>query len=126
MTLLLTRTDDMGLDTTHGCFHGPYSMFHELRCAIAEAAGWGDLEEYEGYGGTTPYPDEVLTIFLGHTDFDGEIAAEDAGPLADGLEVLLPHLDDDDGDGWSSRAKTSKFIDGLRRASAAGESIEFF
>ena len=28
----------MGLDTTHDCWHGPYSMFMRWRTAIAAAA----------------------------------------------------------------------------------------
>jgi len=115
----------MGLFTTHGCFHASYTDFHELRSAIAEAAGWDELDKYVGYRGTTPYPDDVLTVLLGHSDCDGEITAADAGPLADRLEALLPQLDDRDGDEWSPRAQTRQFIDGLTLASAAGEPVRF-
>lgn len=29
----------MGLDTTHGCWSGPYSSFHRFRIEVAKAAG---------------------------------------------------------------------------------------
>jgi hypothetical protein len=71
-------------------------------------------------------PDPLYTL-LCHSDCDGEIAAADCGPIADSLERLLPLLSDGDGGGhignW--RDKTQQFVDGLRRASAANEPLDF-
>ena len=39
----------MGLDTTHNCWHGPYSAFMRWRRAIAEAAGFPPLDIMEGF-----------------------------------------------------------------------------
>lgn len=68
-----------------------------------------------------------LHILLNHSDCDGEIKAADCAPIADALEQLLPLLPTEDGGGhigvW--REKTQAFIDGLRRAAAAGEAVEF-
>lgn len=117
----------MGLTISHGAFQGPYSSLHDMRCAIALAAGWGDLDEYAGYRGSKPYPepgDDILSVLMNHSDFDGTIAAEHAGPLADRLEAILPHIDAAAGDGYA-RADALQFVEGLRRASAAGEALKF-
>lgn len=41
----------MGLDTSHGCWHGAYSAFHRWRQKIAEVAGLPPLELMEGFYG---------------------------------------------------------------------------
>jgi hypothetical protein len=72
--------------------------------------------------------DRPLHILLYHSDCDGEIAQEDCGPIADDLESLLPLLPDEEAAGhighW--RTKTQAFIDGLRKAAAAGQPLEFY
>lgn len=72
----------------------------------------------------TPDP---LIILLGHSDCEGELQAEFLPALADRLEELLPLLEGEDGGGHigSYVEKTQTFIDGLRRASAAGEDVGF-
>ena len=95
----------MGLDTTHDCWHGPYSSFGEFRDAIAKAAGLPVDErgfylippEYEGeaylYGKngreTDPYPADVIWVLLGHSDCEGKIPPRFCGALADRLH---PHI----------------------------------
>lgn len=70
---------------------------------------------------------DPLFILLHHSDCDGEIASADCAGIADSLERVLPNLPDGDGGGhigvW--RDKTQKFIDGLRKAAAAGEDVDF-
>ena len=39
----------MGLDTTHGCWHGAYSAFMSWRMKLAEVAGFPPLELMEGF-----------------------------------------------------------------------------
>ena len=39
----------MGLDTSHGCWHGAYGEFHRWRCKLAEVAGLPPLELMEGF-----------------------------------------------------------------------------
>jgi len=39
----------MGLDTTHGAWHGPYSSFMSWRKVVAQIAGFPPLELMEGY-----------------------------------------------------------------------------
>jgi hypothetical protein len=68
-----------------------------------------------------------LHELLFHSDCDGEIPTASCGPIADELERLLPQLPAGEGGGhigvW--REKTQTFIDGLRRAAAANESLGF-
>jgi len=68
-----------------------------------------------------------LHELLYHSDCDGEIAAENCGPIADALEALIPLLPDEQAGGhichW--REKTQQFVDGLRAAAAAGEALDF-
>lgn len=68
-----------------------------------------------------------LHDLLYHSDCDGEIPAEQCGPIADELEKLLPLLPAGEAGGhignW--RDKTKTFIDGLRRAAEANEPVGF-
>lgn len=114
----------MGLDTTHDCWHGPYSAFMRWRQAVAEAAGIPPLMLMEGFfernGYMDPFRDlarqwpdtaetyyrglpipwdalksSPLHVLLSHSDADGTIAAADCAPLADALEELLPRMGPD-------------------------------
>lgn len=118
----------MGLDTTHDCWHGPYGSFMQWRRVVCEAADWGVLDEYDGFGGEKPFPaDDVLTELLHHSDCDGDLKWEICGALADRLEGLLPAIARKDSlpsfpyYGDATRA----FIAGLRRAHEARENVEF-
>lgn len=120
----------MGLDTTHDCWHGAYSAFHRWRTKIAEVAGYPPLDSMQGFDGERSWDEfqaDPLAKLLHHSDCDGSIAAADCGPIADRLAELVPLLPPGDGGGhigdW--RAKTESFINGLRRAAAAGEDVEF-
>lgn len=142
----------MGLDTTHDCWHGAYSAFSRWREYLAEVAGytmhthpelpgrtpdidWGNIERTIGLDlfGRWPAvpvrPDgtpDALIVLLAHSDCEGEIQEDMVGPLADRLEELLPLLEGDGGGHIGSyREKTQTFIDGLRRAEAAGEAVGF-
>ncbi len=70
---------------------------------------------------------DPLHELLFHSDCDGEIPAANCAAIADSLEKLLPLLPKEDQNGhignW--RNKTQKFIDGLRKAAAANEPLEF-
>jgi hypothetical protein len=121
----------MGLDTTHGCWHGAYSAFHRWRTEVAQAAGYGEqwpnrmlihggekIDDIHN-GDWVRAPDDPLLVLLLHQDCDGHIRPEHAGPLADRLEAIMGRLDED----W--RAMTCRFIAGLREAAARGETVIF-
>ena len=63
----------MGLDTTHDCWHGPYSSFMRWRCEIARAAGFPPLQLMDGYYTWTQ---------LSHTDIDAAIGLSFSPPIA--------------------------------------------
>ncbi len=136
------RANRMGLDTTHNCFHGAYSAFSRFRNLLATAAGYElfkdgrsifpkiDWETYpEGglIGDWPETPSDPLIVLLVHSDCDGFIRPAQAGPLADRMEELLPKLEGIDGGGHIGMmtSTTKLFIEGLRAAVEANESVEF-
>ena len=140
----------MGLDTSHGCWHGAYSAFGRWREEIARAAGLPPLEFMEGFWGASwnrctnnlcPFervsrdlpirwdclrPSPLFTL-LHHSDYEGEIAWEECAAIADALEELLPKLptEEDGGHIGDWRETTQGFIDGLRLAAECQENVEF-
>lgn len=139
----------MGLDTSHGCWHGAYSAFMRWRHKIAEVAGyavwkvkhddgmvqdtimmdWGHIiRDNPGYlmGEWNTVPADPLVMLFAHQDCEGVIHPEHAGPIADRLEELFPLLDGDGGGHVGDyHAKTQLFIDGLRLAASKGEPVDF-
>lgn len=132
----------MGLDTSHDCWHGAYSAFTRWRNALAEAAGyaivninghtaalidWGHITERQLFGDWETTPSDPLIVLIAHSDCEGEIRPAQAAQLAARLEELLPLLPNEDAGGhignW--RDKTQVFINGLRAAASANESVEF-
>ena len=121
----------MGLDTSHGAWHGAYSSFKRWRDKITEVA---KVEiDYDSYhrknfdGEWDEVPKDPLTILLVHSDCDGVIKSDHCGPIADRLEKLLPQLNGQDGGGHIGDyvEKTKTFIEGLRDAASANEDLDF-
>lgn len=127
----------MGLNTSHDCWHGPYSSFMRFRerlWQLARPEGVHiELMETVQYMGPDKKENNIvdilgednpLVILFCHSDCDGEIQAADCEPLADAMEKLLekmpPRATYDD-----YRPATERFIAGLRRAAAAGEDVVF-
>lgn len=135
----------MGLWASHGCWDaGAYSAFARWRRELARAAGYKILEphfeqpDYElpwdmfepkNYQGEwdSPPGDDPLLFLLVHSDCDGVIHPAQGIHIAARLEQLLPLLDESQAGGHitSMRGRTQAFIDGLRKAAAADEDVEF-
>lgn len=145
----------MGLDTSHDCWSGAYSAFSRWRDKLANVAGymiakvdfsstgdrmdalmgprdtvlidWGHIEEKNYQGDWDIMPADPLILLIAHSDCDGVIHPQHAGPLADRLAELLPLLPEGETHGhvrhW--RNTTQRFIDGLRAAADAGEDVVF-
>lgn len=120
----------MGLDTSHDCWHGPYSQFMRWREWL-HVLITGDPRGTDGYReamerGPWPYEDQTvpINVLMAHSDCDGEIPAEMCGPIADALTLLLERMPPR-GIYDTMRPATERFIAGLRRAEAAGEPVVF-
>ena len=104
----------MGLDTTHGCWHGPYGAFMRWRswvagriglplelmqnfCAGFEAAPveQGDDKAYDlrrrRYAPIQwpSHEHEPLVLLLNHSDCDGSIRWQDAEAIVDRLDEIV-------------------------------------
>ena len=135
----------MGLDTSFDAWHGPYSAFTRWRHAVAEAAGyavwkvvtdagpwdtimidWGHVPEGALYGMWDKTPDDPFLILFTHSDCEGNIFPEQAGPLADALEAILPKFPAVETHGLRSNQEiTLQFIRGLREAVIKNAPVEF-
>jgi hypothetical protein len=141
----------MGLDTSHGAFHGAYSAFNRLRQAVARAAGGSYPPHFDDNGeyrkdidqGFWYVPDDVspeshpgLYEFLSHSDCDGEISPEMCIKVADDLEKLIPIMERDGYDQGKENAGHLKgaggivacvrrFAEGCRLAAQNGEVLDF-
>lgn len=123
----------MGLDTTHGCWHGPYSSFGAFRDEVARAAGvpfnekgWYAVpDEYcndaycYGHIGREgdARPTDVIWVLLAHSDCDGRIPTRFCAELADRLEAI------DVAD--EHKESLSDFVNGLRDAADCGDDVIF-
>jgi hypothetical protein len=140
----------MGLDTSHDCWHGPYSAFTRWRNCIALAAGYKvEPRKYDGgmtfgtavldwdgieqrnpgcyQGEWREGEGDALVYLLAHSDCDGVLHPPQANALADRLAELVSHIGSvcthhelDDHVG-----KTERFIKGLRAAVERGEDVDF-
>ena len=94
----------MGLDTSHGCWHGAYSAFMRWRQKLAEVAGLPPLMLMEGFFERGSYHDPLKreADFLKSIDCIHAIDSMYAGlPIrwealkSDPLHILLSHSDCD-------------------------------
>lgn len=123
----------MGLDTTHGAWHGAYSAFMTWRRKIAELAELPPLDQMEGYTDSANaikwdnLTYSPLFILLTHSDCEGKIKWKDCKLIADELTKLLPKFPNEDAGGhigyW--KEKTQTFINGLLEAYNKKEHLEF-
>lgn len=135
----------MGLDTSHDCWHGPYSAFMRFRQRLwqlamrerdekaggraSQAPDLMDTKEYMGKPGAPslhhflPVTDP-LVWFFDHSDCDGFIAAELTLPMAQRMEDLTKQMSEralyDD-----IRPALDRFIKGLRLAGARKQKVTF-
>jgi len=139
----------MGLDTSHDAWHGSYSGFSRWRRMVAIELGfigpgdtlfpkqkfddqqlndtpidWDTIDKDTDYQGNwTAEPSDPIWYLLAHSDCDGVIKPEHMLPLADRLEPIAQKVDDNYG--AIGFRPTERFINGLRRAAAANEEIDF-
>lgn len=134
-------------ETNTEAWYGAYSAFGRWRDTIAAAAGhgvakvegafgivrdeiqldWDHITNDNLVGKWEATPSDPLVVLIAHSDCDGEIHPEQAGPLADRLEELLPQLPSEPDGGhighWA--VKTQTFIAALREAAESGQKVLF-
>lgn len=115
----------MGLDTTHGAWHGPYSSFGRFRDKLAEMRGFR-LRDMIGFGGRAEWTDEQkndpLYPLLNHSDCDGELSPKECANVALGLSQILISENGSDKNFFED---VRQFRDGCIAAFTKNESIEF-
>jgi len=85
----------MGLDTTHGCYHGGYRSFNTHRERIAKAIGF-HLRSMEGFGGSVSFDtmNHPIKPLLDHSDCDGELSVDDCKSIVKGIEMIAEHFEE--------------------------------
>lgn len=116
----------MGLDTTHNCWHGPYSSFHRFRKSLAAQIGI-NLEDFEGYNGDKRFEDvnHGIIPLLDHSDCDGELSVEESKQIVEGLNNILENFDENLPQDYNFKEKIIQFRDGCIDAIEKGEEINF-
>lgn len=121
----------MGLDTSHDCWHGPYSAFHRWRVALHRDAGTyqhGDIDaDLRAAWERGDYADQSvpINVLMSHSDCDGEIPACACGPLADALQKIVDTKMPPRALYDVMRPATERFITGLRLAASRNEPVMF-
>lgn len=115
----------MGLDTTHGAWHGAYGAFHRWRQRIARLAGFPQLDLMEDFWSGRGIAGGDMQFDYLPCDWDGSTAeaqrywltARDKLPLkwteCDGDRRLLPLLRHSDCDGDLPPAHCAMIADAL-------------
>ena len=118
----------MGLDTTHNCWHGPYSSFNRFRKSLAEQIGI-NLDDYYGYGGDgtkelESIEHDLMPLF-NHSDCDGELTVEESKLIVSGLNNVLDNFNEDLDSDFNFKEKIIQFRDGCLDAIEKNEIIKF-
>src|SRR5699024_4550241 len=118
-------------ETRTEAWYGAYSAFGRWQDTLAAAAevqiDWGHITNDNLVGKWEATPSDPLVVLIAHSDCDGEIHPDQAGPLADRLEDLLPQLPSrpDSGHIGDWAATTQKFIAALRESAESGQKVMF-
>lgn len=75
----------MGLDTSHNCWHGPYSTFNDFREWLGKLVGI-DLYAIESLDEIS---DNDLYPLFNHSDCDGELSVDESRLIIRGIDSAL-------------------------------------
>ncbi len=118
----------MGLDTTHDCWHGPYSSFNKFRYRLAEQIGI-NLDDYAGYKGAGKKDlstiDHGIMPLLNHSDCDGVLTVAECASIVTGLESILEKLPEPTEPLDDFKENIEQFIKGCKDAIGKNEIVEF-
>ena len=119
----------MGLDTTHNCWHGPYSSFNRFRESLAEQIGIS-LDDYIGYDNPNATK-ELRSIkhnirpLLNHSDCDGILPLRQCKLIVDGLNDILENFNDKIEADYNFKENIIQFRDGCLLAIKNKEVVRF-
>lgn len=124
----LKQKNIMGLDTSHNCWHGPYSSFNRFRYSLGHQIGI-DLDDYAGYGKTgvkdlTKIEHELMPLF-NHSDCDGILTVEESKQIVIGLNKVLENFNDKIEADYNFKENIIEFRDGCLDAIERNEEIDF-
>jgi len=118
----------MGLDTSHNCWHVPYSSFNDFRNALAKQIDI-DLNDYIGYGDKGTKDLESITHdimpLLNHSDCDGELSPDECRQIAKGLDDILTNFKETDKQPYNFKDDIIQFRNGCQNAAAKNETVDF-
>lgn len=116
----------MGLDTSHNCWHGPYSSFSRFRKSLGEQIGI-NLNEYDGFGGEKSFDTLTHDVrpLLDHSDCDGQLSVKEAKQVADGLTSILKNFNENLKMDMLFKSQIIQFRDGCLDAVRRNEIIDF-
>ena len=120
----------MGLDTSHNCWHGPYSSFNNFRKALASQIDI-DLNDYAGYGekgikNLESIPHDIMPL-LNHSDCDGELSPDECAKIAKGIDSILASFDEAKAVKYpyNFKEKALQFRNGCLDAFSKNETVDF-
>lgn len=118
----------MGLDTSHNCWHGPYSTFNRFRYSLGHQIGI-NLDEYAGYNnnGTKDLSEiehDLMPLF-NHSDCDGELSIEESKRIVKGLNSVLENFNEEMQFDFNFKKQIIQFRDGCMDAISKNEIIDF-
>lgn len=118
----------MGLDTTHGCWSGPYSAFNRFRYSLAYQIGI-NLDEYAGYNdlGVKNLSDikHPLMPLFNHSDCDGRLTVKECKSIVKGLNNVLENFTENEKYDFDFKEKIKQFRDGCEHAISLKQMVKF-
>lgn len=118
----------MGLDTTHDCWHGPYSLFNRFRFSLAFQIGI-NLNDYKGYNenGTKDLEsiEHDLMPLFNHSDCDGLLTVKESERIIKGLNNVLENFNHKIESDYNFKDSIIRFRNGCIDAVSKKQEIEF-
>jgi hypothetical protein len=118
----------MGLDTSHNCWHGPYSSFNRFRYSLGYQIGI-NLDDYLGYGGKgTKDLKEInhdLMCLFNHSDCEGRLTIKECKSIVRGLNSVLDNFNENLDFDFNFKSKIIQFRDGCLDAISKRQMVKF-
>jgi hypothetical protein len=122
----------MGLNTTHDCWNGPYSSFHEFRTFLAKQINI-DLDRQIEFGGDLHDLNETehgIIPLLNHSDCDGKLTVDECKSIITGLDDIISKMKKPEEMNKASREyhfriSAVQFRNGCQKAFDNNEEVEF-